>query len=139
MRSHFHRLQDLPGMAQEFQERLATLGIETTDQLLQRTRTSADKSTLAHQMDLPLRYIEKWIALADLARIPSVGCQYNGLLLHTGILSVSQLAQIPPGNLHPRLRRLHVATLRRSDLCPKAAEVAVWIQEAKLLAAQNCS
>ncbi|NEO63853.1 MAG: DUF4332 domain-containing protein, partial [Moorea sp. SIO4G2] len=48
------------------------------------------------------QYVNKWVALADLARIPSIGCQYCGLVLHAGICSLTQLAQTPPGLFHSK-------------------------------------
>ncbi|HEY9761376.1 MAG TPA: DUF4332 domain-containing protein [Trichocoleus sp.] len=135
MRSHSWNIQELPGLAPEFQQKLAECGIETTGQLLQRSRTISQRQSLARQLHLPLRYVNKWFALADLARIPSVGCQYNGLLLHAGIISVAQLIEVPLGTLHARLRRLQVATLQRSDLCPDPGQIAVWLKEARQLPA----
>jgi hypothetical protein len=127
-------IQELPGITPDIQTQLASLNIHTSQQLLQRGRTSGEQKQLASRLQIPLRYILKWIALADLSRVPSVGCQFCGLLLHTGITSVSQLAQSPPNNLYRNIRRLHVATLRRSDLCPGQAQVNTWVQEAKQLA-----
>ncbi|HEY9879352.1 MAG TPA: DUF4332 domain-containing protein [Leptolyngbyaceae cyanobacterium] len=133
MRSQSWNLEELPGLDPDFQQKLAQCGIQTTGQLLQRSRTVSQRQSLARQLHLPLRYINKWFALADLARIPSVGCQYNGLLLHAGIISVAQLTQVPLGTLHVRLRRLHVTTLQRSDLCPDPGQIAVWLKEARQL------
>ncbi|HEY9737966.1 MAG TPA: DUF4332 domain-containing protein [Trichocoleus sp.] len=136
MDSRSWNLHDLPGMTAQHEQQLAQIGIQTTAQLLQRSRNLPEQQNLARQLHLPLRYILKWVALADLARIPSVGCQYNGLLLHAGIISVSQLAQTAMGNLHPRLRRFYAATLSRCDDCPRQDQVALWIREARQIAAR---
>lgn len=133
MRSQSWNLQELPGLAPEFQQKLAQHGIQTTGQLLQQSRTPSQRQSLARQLHLPLRYINKWFALADLARVPSVGCQYNGLLLHAGIISVAQLTQVSLGTLHAQLRRFHVTNLRRSDLCPDPGQIAIWLKEARQL------
>ena len=85
-----------------------------------------------------LTYINKWIALADLARVPSIGIQYCGLLLHAGVGSVVQLAQIPTHRLHKQILRLQVATMQRSDLCPAVDIVQQWIQEAKVVLSEKC-
>lgn len=133
MHSQSWPLEQLPGLRAEPRQQLAQLNITTTVDLLQRGKTPADRQALANQLHLPLRYVQKWIALCDLARVPQVGCRYNGLLLHVGILSVAQLAQCSLGQLHSRIRRLHVSTLTRSDLCPSTSEVALWIRGAKML------
>ncbi|MEO0969399.1 MAG: DUF4332 domain-containing protein, partial [Cyanobacteria bacterium J06639_18] len=80
--------------------------------------------------------VNKWVALADLARIPSVGLQYCGLLLHAGVVSAAHLATIPPYRLHKQILRLQVATMQRRDLCPAVEEVQQWIQQAKTFMGQ---
>ncbi|MBD2256732.1 DUF4332 domain-containing protein [Pseudanabaena sp. FACHB-2040] len=135
MRPQNWNLGQLPGMTSEFEQQLAHLGIETTAQLLKRSQNAEARQSLARQLHQPLRYINKWVALADLARVPSVGCQYNGLLLHAGVMSVSQLAQTALGTLHTQIRRFHVTTLNRSDLCPDPGQISVWVREARQIAA----
>ena len=68
-----------------------------------------------------------------MARIPSVGNQYCGLLLHAGIISVAQLAQTPFARLHRQITRLQVATIRRKDLIPPVEQVKQWVEQAKVL------
>ena len=75
-----------------------------------------------------IQYVNKLVALADLARLPGIGCQYNGLLIHTGIISVKQLAQMPAHKIHQQILKLHVATLQRRDLCPDIAQVQNWVR-----------
>ena len=92
---------------------------------------------MASKLQLHLQYVNKWIALADLARIPSVGTQYCGLLLHTGMISVAQLAQTPTHRLHQQTLRLQVATLQRRDLCPAIELVKQWSQQAGTFVTAN--
>ncbi len=124
-------IEQLPGLSLEDSTKLTDCGITTTIQLLQQTLTQNDKQVLATKLQLNIKYINKWVALADLARIPSVGCQYCGLLLHAGIGSVVQLAQTPVHKLHQQILRLQVATLQRRDLCPPASEMQIWIKQAQ--------
>jgi hypothetical protein len=74
------------------------------------------------------------VALADLGRIPSVGCQYSGVLLHSGVASVSQLIEIPVSRLHRQVLRLHVATLQKQTLCPPVNVIQQWIREGRIIA-----
>lgn len=128
-------LEDLPGISAEQVRQLHTLGLQTTTDLLRLRRSPQHLQTAANQLKLPLRYLQKWVALSDLAQLPSVGCQYCGLLLHSGITSVRQLATVAPGKLHSRIRKLHTMTMKRSDLCPTPDLVVRWVQEAKRSAA----
>ena len=123
----------LPGLSKQERELLNKHGIKTTKDLLINTRTPSAKNLLANQLQLHIKHINKWVALADLARIPSVGCQYCGLLLHSGIASVTQLSQTPLQRLHPTIKRLYVATMQSKDLVPSVPQVKKWIEEARLL------
>jgi nucleotidyltransferase/DNA polymerase involved in DNA repair len=121
---------DLPGLNKSESARLQQLGINTTRQLLQIAPDAATKQQLAISLGTKIQYVNKLVALADLSRLAGVGCQYNGLLLHTGIVSVRQLSQMPAHKLHQQLLRLHVATLQRRDLCPDLTQVQSWIKQA---------
>ena len=122
---------DLPGLNSVEQGLLQEIGITTTGQLLAIAPDAATKQQLAVKLCFKIQYVNKLVALADLARLAGVGCQYNGLLLHTGIISVKQLAQTPAHKIHQQLLKLHVATLQRRDLCPDLAQVQNWIKQAR--------
>jgi hypothetical protein len=136
VRSQNWAIQDLPGLDEATQELLKSQGIDTTLKLWQQTTTAAQRSTLANTLQIHPQYINKWAALANLARLPSVGCRYCGLLLHAGIASPAQLAQTPFPKVHQQILRLQVAEFHRKDLCPSLQEVSQWVQEAIALAAQ---
>jgi hypothetical protein len=131
------RIEALPGLSPEDQARLHEINIHSTLELLQQGSTPPKQQQLATRLHIHLHHVRKWVALADLARIPSVGCQYAGLLLHAGIASAQQLAQTPLHRLHPQLLRLQVATMQRPDLCPPVETVAIWVQEARSLTARS--
>jgi predicted flap endonuclease-1-like 5' DNA nuclease len=124
---------DLPGINSVEQTLLEEIGIATTGQLLAIAPDAVTKQQLAVKLCFKIQYVNKLVALADLARLAGVGCQYNGLLLHTGIISVKQLAQMPAHKIHQQLLKLHVATLQRRDLCPDLAQVQGWIKQARVL------
>ncbi|NEQ20932.1 MAG: DUF4332 domain-containing protein [Microcoleus sp. SIO2G3] len=126
-------IEQLPGLSVQDQSKLRELGITTTKQLLSKTSTPQSRQALASQLATKFQYVNKWVALADLARVPGIGYQYCGLLLHAGICSVTQLAQTPAHKLHQQILRLQVATLQRRDLCPLVEEVAEWIKQARML------
>ena len=126
-------IAQLPGLSNENQSQLEECGITTTQQLIRMTKTVEAKALLAHQLQVNPQYVNKWVALALLARIPSVGCQYCGLLLHAGVASPAQLAQMPVGRLHEQILRMHVAMMQRNDLTPSVDRVQKWIEEAKLV------
>jgi predicted flap endonuclease-1-like 5' DNA nuclease len=126
-------IEQLPGLSAQEQSKLQEIGITTTGQLLSKAKTRQAKQALASRLQIKDQYVNKWVALADLARIPSIGCRYCGLLLHAGISSAAQLAQTPAHKLHQQILRLQVATMQRRDLCPPVDEVAGWIRQARVL------
>ncbi|MCV3212327.1 DUF4332 domain-containing protein [Plectonema radiosum NIES-515] len=124
-------IEQLPGLGQEELVQLQNCGIFTTKALFQQGNSLQSKVALANKLQVHLQYVNKWVALADLARIPSVGTQYCGLLLHAGIGSVAQLAETPTHRLHQQVLRFQVATMQRRDLCPAIELVQQWRQQAK--------
>ncbi len=133
MQSQYWSTDLLPGLMLPEQNLLKSEGIKDTKELLKCTQTLESKRSLASKLKLNQKHLNKWIALADLARIPSVGHQYCGLLLHTGIVSVKQLTQTPFPQLHRQIIRLQVATLQRKDLSPTLEQVKQWVEEAATL------
>ncbi|WP_392534498.1 DUF4332 domain-containing protein [Nostoc sp. C117] len=131
-------IEQLPGLSQEEQSQLQNCGITTTVALVKQGKTLEARVALANKLQIHLQYVNKWMALADLARIPSVGTQYCGLLLHAGIGSVAQLAQTPTHRLHKQILRLQVATMQRRDLCPAIELVQQWSQQAKIVGTVDC-
>ena len=123
----------LPGLKSPERESLEAQGITNTRELLERTKTVEAKIALASKLKLNQKHVNKWTALADLGRIPSVGSQYCGLLLHAGIISVTQLAQTPFHRLHRQASRLQIATSRRRDSIIPVETVKQWVEQAKIL------
>lgn len=127
------KIADLPGLPSALQAQLKAVGIETTLQLLQQGNTPIRRQQLATQLQTHIQHVNKWVALADLACIPSVGCQYCGLLLHAGISSTLALANASLHRLHQQVLKFQVANLQRRDLCPGPDQIAIWIQQARIL------
>ncbi|BDI14446.1 hypothetical protein ANSO36C_02480 [Nostoc cf. commune SO-36] len=129
------QIESLPGITPEDSQKFKDCGIETTFQLLQKTRNELAKQNLAAQMQIHIQHIHKWVALADFSRLPSVGCEYCGLLLHVGICSVNQLAQLPMHDLQRRVLRFQVTTTQQQPqhIYRNSGLMAQWIQEARQL------
>lgn len=130
-------IEQLPGLKTQDQDKLKELGISTTGQLLAIANTPQSKLALASKLQIKSQYVNKWVALADLATIPGIGCQYCGLLLHAGVCSVTQLATTPAHKLHQQILRLQVSMMQRRDLCPGVEEVACWIKQARALVSSH--
>lgn len=125
-------IEQLPGLDAPDLAALKRHRISSTRDLLAAAR-STQKQQLAIQLQVHPQRLAKWIALADLSQVPRVGTQYCGLLLHAGVSSCTQLAQMPAPRLHKNLLRLQVALLQKRELCPTVGEVTQWIQQARQL------
>jgi hypothetical protein len=126
-------IEQLPGLSNQDCQKLKDCGIDTTEQLLQKVRPQLGKEKLAVRMQIHAKHLNKWVAMAELASIPAVGCQYCGLLVQAGIGSIPQLAQTSIEQLHRQILRFYVANLQRRDLCPDIAVMLPWIEQAKSL------
>ncbi len=126
-------LAQLPGLSPDHLAQLQALGLDTIQNLLAACTTTDARQTLAGQLQIQEQQVRKWVALADLARLPSVGHDYCGLLLHAGIASSAQLATIQAPRLQRQILKFQVATLRRRDLCPSIGQVQQWVAEARRL------
>ncbi|MGB3789039.1 MAG: DUF4332 domain-containing protein [Phormidesmis sp.] len=130
-----HPIDRLPGLTKAQLQQLNELGISTTFDLLRHGNSLAQRQQLSTQLSTNIKHINKWAALANLARIPGVGTQHCGLLLHAGVSTPQQLATMSVQRLHPQLLRLQVQLFRRADLAPNTGTVAGWIQQAQQMMA----
>ncbi len=124
-------IMDLPGLDPNLGRDLDEVGLTETQQLV--GLSSEQQIALATSLGHHPRHIQKVVAMASLAQLSSVGCDYCGLLLHAGIASVAQLALTPVSQLHRSVLRLHVAVLQRNDLTPTVDRVQRWVLQAQRL------
>ncbi|NER00559.1 MAG: DUF4332 domain-containing protein [Cyanothece sp. SIO2G6] len=132
-------IEQLPGLSDEYKTALLGLGFKTTFHLLQNGRTAEQRQAIATRLQLHIQHVNKWVALANLARVPAVGCKYCGTVLHAGVASPQQLAQTDVARLHQQVLNLHVAEFQRKEGCPTVADVSAWINEAKTLTTSSQS
>ena len=131
--SHNHAIDQLPGLSVAQIAQLNSCGILTTFDLLRQGNRLEQRQQLSKKLSTNIKYVNKWTALANLARIPGVGCEHCGLLLHAGVSTPQQLAGMTVQRLHPQLMKLQVQLFNRADLAPSVGQVASWIAQAKAL------
>jgi hypothetical protein len=131
VKSANHSIDHLPGLNQAQINQLNSAGILTTFDLLRQGNSLSARQQLSKKLSTNIKHINKWAALANLARIPTVGCQHCGLLLHAGVSTPQQLSTMSAQRLHPQLLRLQVQLFNRADMAPDMAQVAAWIQQAQ--------
>ena len=126
-----YSIDRLPGVSAAQAQQLSNVGITTTFDLLRQGNRLPQRQALSAQLNMHIKHINKWTALANLARIPGVGCDYCGLLLNAGVSTPQQLATMTVQRLHPQLQRLQIQLLNRADLAPDTTQVAGWIRAAR--------
>jgi len=132
-----HSIDQLPGLSAPQIAQLNSCGIVTTFDLLRQGNRLEQRQQLSKQLGANIKYVNKWVALANLARIPGVGCAHCGLLLHAGVSTPQQLSSMTVQRLHPQLMRLQVQLFNRADLAPSVGQVAGWIEQAKAMVQPN--
>ena len=123
---------EIEGIGPEYKEKLSSVGIHTTEELLKRAATPKARKEIEVATGIGHKLIFMWVKLADLSRINGVGEEYSDLLKEAGINSVSELAQQNVDKLFERIIEIHnnKKIVRRP---PKLSEVKDWIKQAKIL------
>lgn len=126
------QIADIEGIGEVYAKTLAEKGVTTTEALLEKCATPADRQKLAAETNLSGKLILKWANRADLARIKGIGSEYADLLEAAGVDTVPDLARRNAGNLYQAL----VATNEEKKLVrkiPTENQVTDWVSQAKSL------
>ena len=118
------------GSVRVFAEKLATIGIRTTDDLLNAGATKYDRERIAAQTGISGDLILRWVDKVDLMRIDGVGPQYSDLLEAAGVGSPAELANRNPAHLAVTIQEVVAARPGIVRRAPNEAEVAAWVTEA---------
>jgi predicted flap endonuclease-1-like 5' DNA nuclease len=123
---------DVEGIGPAYAEKLAAVGIRTTDQLLERGAKPKGRDDLEATTGIGHALILKWVNRVDLYRIKGVGSEYSDLLEIAGVDSPVELAHRNAANLTESMAEANAARnlVRR---LPTLAEVTAWIEESKTL------
>ena len=121
---------DVEGIGPASGEKLAAIGIKTTDDLLTAGATPHARERIAEQTGISGDLIRKWVDKVDLMRIDGVGPQYSDLLEAAGVGSPGELAQRNPVHLAITLQEVVAARPGIVRRTPNEAEVAAWVAEA---------
>jgi predicted flap endonuclease-1-like 5' DNA nuclease len=126
------RIQEIEGIGSAYEDKLAEVGIETVEVLLERGASPKGRKQLVESTGISAKLILKWVNRADLARVKGVGEEYADLLELAGVDTVPELAQRNPQNLHQKMVELNDEknVVRRT---PSLSAVEDWVSQAKVL------
>jgi predicted flap endonuclease-1-like 5' DNA nuclease len=125
-------LMKIEGIGTTYADKLAGVGITTTQALLKAGASSKGRKALSEKTGIGEKLILEWVNLADLFRIKGVGEEYSDLLEEAGVDTVKELRNRNPGNLYNALKATNAEKqlVRRT---PSLSEVESWVKQAKSL------
>ncbi|MCB1436756.1 MAG: DUF4332 domain-containing protein [Rhodobiaceae bacterium] len=127
-----YQIIDIEGIGPTFTKKLKAIGVNRTDQLLERGASPKGRKALAAESGIDEGKILKWCNMADLMRIKGVAEEYSELLEAAGVDTVKELRNRKPENLAQSLKEAN-AKKKLVRLVPGLKSVAKWVAEAKTL------
>ncbi len=125
-------ISEIPGIDKVAVERLRSVGVMTTMQLLEDGATSTGRMKLADEANLDDKAVKGWVHAADLLRIKGIGPEFVSLLRAAGVNTVPRLAYRSSESLYAELVELNDAELLVGRL-PSHDELREFVTEAKRL------
>lgn len=124
------RIQEVEGIGPTYAAKLAELGIDTVEELLEAGASPKGRKELVEKSGISAKLILKWVNRADLARVKGVGEEYADLLELAGVDTVPELAQRNPQNLYQKMVEVNdeKELVRR---VPSLSAVQDWVAQAK--------
>jgi len=127
-----YKIEEIEGIGPVFGEKLRGAGVNSTDKLLEATKTKKQRTALADETGIPESKVLRFANMADLFRIHGVGQEYADLLEAAGVDTVPELAQRNAANLTAKMEEVN-AEKNLSRRTPSVTEVEKWVAEAKTL------
>lgn len=125
-------ITDIEGIGEVYAVKLRTVGVRTTEALLERGGTPKGRKGLAEMTGFSEQTILEWVNRADLFRVRGIGSQYSDLLEAAGVDTVRELAVRKAESLLENLTKVNTEKNKVNKL-PTLSQVKSWIQIAKTL------
>jgi len=113
-------------------EALKSVGIRTTEKLLEAAKSPKGRKLLAAQTEVNEKRLLRWANIADKLRIRGMGREYAGLLCEVGVDTVKELRYRNPARLAQSMAE---ANKRRKlvRFLPSEKLVTRWVEHARRL------
>jgi len=125
-------IDELKGISDELSKKLKAEGIKNSDELLDASRSPAQRKELAQKTGVGAREILELANRADLSRIKGIAGVFSDLLEQAGVDTVKELATRRPDNLHAKMTEVN-AEKALAKRMPTADMVKEWVEQAKEL------
>ena len=125
-------ITDIEGIAGEVAVTLKSVGIRSTERLLEAARTVKGRKDLAIKTGFDEKQLLCWANVADRMRIKGISKEYAELLQAAGVDTVKELKYRNPANLAKAMADTNKKR-KLVRLLPSEKVVARWIEFAKKL------
>lgn len=126
------KISEIESIGPDNARRLEAMGIETTEEFLERGTTTRGRHDLADRTGINDHLILEWVNHLDLARVQGLVWEYADLLEEAGVETMAELAQSNPAALSKRIAEVSQQKGLNRQL-PSEPEVAAWVDQAKEL------
>lgn len=127
-----YKITDIEGIGSNFAGKLATVNIDTTDDLLKLCCDGKGRKTVSQRAGLSESQLLKWANMADLMRVSGVGEEYSELLEAAGVDTVKELRNRNAENLAAKMKEVN-ETKKLTRATPSVTEVKKWVEHAGTL------
>jgi len=111
---------------------LKSLGIRTTEKLLEAAKSPKGRNVLAAKTQLDARRVLRWANIADKLRIKAMGVGYARLLCEVGVDTVKELRYRNPAKLAKSIVEIN-RKRKLVRVLPSEKLVARWVEYARKL------
>ena len=100
-------ISDIEGMSAFAASKLKSLGIRTTDALLEATRNVRGRKALSAKTGISEQQLLEWANVSDYMRIPGMGKAKVKLMRAAGVTTVRELAHRNPARLAQNMKEVN--------------------------------
>jgi hypothetical protein len=101
-------ISEIDGLPSFAATKLKSLGIRTTDRLLEAARAVKGRKALAAKTGLSEQQLLEWANFSDYMRIPGMGRAKAGLVRAAGVPTIRELALRNPARLAQNMKEVNV-------------------------------
>jgi predicted RecB family nuclease len=120
---------DLDGITQEQIKLLKSVGIRTTERLLDAARTMRSRKNLSAKTGISEKTLLRWANMSDRMRIKGIGEDHARLLEAVGVVTVRELKYRNPARIAQAMRELN-GKRKLVRLLPTETAIKRWITAA---------
>lgn len=127
-----YKVEEIEGIGPAYAKKLAAVGIETTDHLLDQCGSASARAATADKAGITAKLLLKWANMADLMRVSGVAGENAELLEAAGVDTVKELKMRKADNLAAKMAEVN-AEKKLTRRVATAKQVEKWVEQAKTL------